>query len=129
MHGPIKVKSPNNISKWQMKFNSAFKGLIMTARPIFLPLFVGRVDFEAINVLHVGVNIRPVKFKINGTQNKLRINLLYKIILNPVTISANKSIHNNNPIHIYSLHFAQAYTCVGIVLAALCSKIKNDPTL
>jgi hypothetical protein len=26
MHGPINVKSPNNISKWQMGFNSAFKG-------------------------------------------------------------------------------------------------------
>jgi hypothetical protein len=24
---PINVKSPNNISKWQMGFNSAFKGL------------------------------------------------------------------------------------------------------
>jgi hypothetical protein len=23
----VKVKSPNNISKWQMGFNSAFKGL------------------------------------------------------------------------------------------------------
>jgi hypothetical protein len=29
MHGPINVKSPNNISKWQMGFNSAFKGLIV----------------------------------------------------------------------------------------------------
>ena len=28
MHGRIKVKSPNNISKWQIEFNSAFKGLI-----------------------------------------------------------------------------------------------------
>jgi hypothetical protein len=28
MHGPINVKSPNNTSKWQMGFNSAFKGLI-----------------------------------------------------------------------------------------------------
>jgi hypothetical protein len=28
MHGPINVKSPNNISKWQMGFNSAFKDLI-----------------------------------------------------------------------------------------------------
>jgi hypothetical protein len=28
MHGLINVKSPNNISKWQMGFNSAFKGLI-----------------------------------------------------------------------------------------------------
>jgi hypothetical protein len=27
MHGPINVKSPNNISNWQMRFNSAFKGL------------------------------------------------------------------------------------------------------
>jgi hypothetical protein len=26
MHGPMSVKSPNNISKWQMGFNSAFKG-------------------------------------------------------------------------------------------------------
>jgi hypothetical protein len=28
MHGHINVKSPNNISKWQMEFNSAFKWLI-----------------------------------------------------------------------------------------------------
>ena len=27
MHGNINVKSPNNISEWQMGFNSAFKGL------------------------------------------------------------------------------------------------------
>jgi hypothetical protein len=27
MHEPINVKSPNNTSKWQMGFNSAFKGL------------------------------------------------------------------------------------------------------
>jgi len=29
MHVPIKVKSSNNISEWQMGFNSAFKGLII----------------------------------------------------------------------------------------------------
>jgi hypothetical protein len=29
MHGPTNVKSPNNTSKWQMGFNSAFKGLIL----------------------------------------------------------------------------------------------------
>jgi hypothetical protein len=28
MHGPINVKSPNNISEWQMGFNSAFKELM-----------------------------------------------------------------------------------------------------
>jgi hypothetical protein len=27
MHGPINVKSPNNTSKWQIEFNTAFKGL------------------------------------------------------------------------------------------------------
>jgi hypothetical protein len=31
MHGPINVKSPNNISKWQMGFNSVFKGLMGSA--------------------------------------------------------------------------------------------------
>jgi hypothetical protein len=30
MHLPINVKSPNNISKWQMGFSSAFKSLIIT---------------------------------------------------------------------------------------------------
>jgi hypothetical protein len=29
MHGPINVKSPNNINKWHMGFNSAFKGLTL----------------------------------------------------------------------------------------------------
>jgi hypothetical protein len=29
MHGDINVKSPNNTSKWQMGFNSAFKGLMI----------------------------------------------------------------------------------------------------
>jgi hypothetical protein len=28
MHLPMNVKFPNNTSKWQMEFNSAFKGLI-----------------------------------------------------------------------------------------------------
>ena len=34
MHGPINVKSPNNTSKWQMGFNSAFKGLNTELNPI-----------------------------------------------------------------------------------------------
>jgi hypothetical protein len=33
MHGPINVKSLNNTSKWQMGFNSAFKGLNVDAKP------------------------------------------------------------------------------------------------
>jgi hypothetical protein len=34
MHLPINVKSPNNISKWQMGFNSEFKGLIIAENRI-----------------------------------------------------------------------------------------------
>jgi hypothetical protein len=34
MHGPINVKSPNDISIWQMGFNSAFKGLKKTEQII-----------------------------------------------------------------------------------------------
>jgi hypothetical protein len=34
MHVPVNVKSPNNISKWQMGFNSAFKGLNCFAIPL-----------------------------------------------------------------------------------------------
>jgi hypothetical protein len=33
MHGLINLKSPNNTSKWQMGFNSAFKDLNSTAVP------------------------------------------------------------------------------------------------
>jgi hypothetical protein len=32
MHVPINVKSPNNIGKWQMGFNSAFKGLMLSLK-------------------------------------------------------------------------------------------------
>jgi hypothetical protein len=39
MHGPINVKSPNNISKWQMGFNSAFEGLNATLPRNFLSGF------------------------------------------------------------------------------------------
>jgi hypothetical protein len=34
MHGPMNVKFPNNTSKWQMEFNSAFKGLMSRSRGI-----------------------------------------------------------------------------------------------
>jgi hypothetical protein len=34
MHGPINVKSPNNISKWHLGFNSAFKGIIAKCGPV-----------------------------------------------------------------------------------------------
>jgi hypothetical protein len=44
MHGPINVKSPNNTSKWQMGFNSAFKGLIQIYRSKRLGFAQGNID-------------------------------------------------------------------------------------
>jgi hypothetical protein len=38
MHGPINVKSPNNTSKWQMRFNSVFKGLKNVCRDLVMVL-------------------------------------------------------------------------------------------
>jgi hypothetical protein len=35
IHGPINVKSPNNTSKWQMGFNSTFKGLKTEAKVFY----------------------------------------------------------------------------------------------
>jgi hypothetical protein len=53
MHGPINVKSPNNTSKWQMGFNSAFKWLI--------PLCHGRlIGLHVHGVLSVGHDSRSV---------------------------------------------------------------------
>jgi hypothetical protein len=42
-HGPINVKSPNNTSKWQMGFISAFKGLIN--------LFILKTEYSYISVI------------------------------------------------------------------------------
>jgi hypothetical protein len=39
MHLPINVKSPNNISKWHMGFNSAFKGLIQYTKQSFYEIY------------------------------------------------------------------------------------------
>ena len=36
MHGHINVKSPNNTNKWQMGFNSAFKGLNTCSPTVFI---------------------------------------------------------------------------------------------
>jgi hypothetical protein len=51
MHGPINVKSPNNTSKWQMGFNSAFKGLIDLIY-IFIYLHVSLLVFSYIELFN-----------------------------------------------------------------------------
>jgi hypothetical protein len=48
MHLPINVKSPNNISKWQVGFNSVFKRLKLR-RP-WLGLTEGRIKEESCNI-------------------------------------------------------------------------------
>jgi hypothetical protein len=40
MHGPINDKSPNNISEWQMGFNSTLKELIHTLDEFFFHISV-----------------------------------------------------------------------------------------
>jgi hypothetical protein len=44
MHEPINVKSPNNTRKWQMGFNSAFKGL--NYRKILKPTCINRATTD-----------------------------------------------------------------------------------
>jgi hypothetical protein len=44
MHEPINVKSPNNTSKWQMEFNSAFKGLVSYDVPRHLDFIIRMND-------------------------------------------------------------------------------------
>ena len=48
MHVPINVKSPNNISEWQMGFNSAFKGLTISRVSVCcsLPGSINEVKYE-----------------------------------------------------------------------------------
>jgi hypothetical protein len=52
IHGPINVKSPNNISKWQMGFNSAFKGL----KPVMLKVNNSKCEE---NVKYKAINLNP----------------------------------------------------------------------
>jgi hypothetical protein len=47
MHGTINFKSPNNISKWQMGFNSAFKGLMRRGTK------VNRMYVTILHLLHL----------------------------------------------------------------------------
>jgi hypothetical protein len=44
MHGLINVKSPNNISEWQMGLNSAFKGLRSLQRWMLLNTYAAAGD-------------------------------------------------------------------------------------
>ena len=47
MHVPTNVKSPNNTSKWQMGFNSAFKGLIRHEQNMMIMIMIVIIIFMA----------------------------------------------------------------------------------
>jgi hypothetical protein len=68
MHGPINVKSPNNTNKWQMGFNSGFKGLTFTmsysfaeAKSVFTLNFDISIKFDIISAF-VSIYIRKFFF-------------------------------------------------------------------
>jgi len=65
MHGPINVKSPNNISEWQMGFNSAFKGLKHIAHPLKFVLYRKVVVLLSENCR------KPVKQNVGEVKNLL----------------------------------------------------------
>jgi hypothetical protein len=75
MHGPINVRSPNNTSKWQMEFNSAFKGLITTdnntsAEINIRTALANRSYFGLVNILKAKNINRKYKVIIYETLNK-----------------------------------------------------------
>jgi hypothetical protein len=71
MHVPINVKSPNNISKWQMGFNSAFKGLT----PILIIKFSDR--FKQIGNYYCIVTFHKVKIFVPFSKISLFRNLSF----------------------------------------------------
>jgi hypothetical protein len=70
MHGPINVKSPNNIRKWQMEFNSAFKGLNNDKKVAWPSLCI------TINLLNKFIFFKAV----NKLINRLRIEIFAYVV-------------------------------------------------
>jgi hypothetical protein len=104
MHGPINFKSPNNISKWQMRFNSAFKGLIQSTlsytillRSYILSLAVSSEDFplgfytELASFYTFGIIIHHY-LRILGY--KLIVRFTDHIVTNTTSEQINKLIHS-----------------------------------
>jgi hypothetical protein len=70
MHGAINVKSPNNTNKWQMGFDSAFKGLMLLLLGChnsvtglkwseYVPVVMHRRE-KGCSHLHKSLNIEPI---------------------------------------------------------------------
>jgi hypothetical protein len=64
MHEPINFKSPNNASKWQMGFNSAFKGLIQLMHSYTIKSSPGQ-EFR-IHTQTDGIDRQPATYHTNN---------------------------------------------------------------
>jgi hypothetical protein len=81
MNGPMNVKFPNNTRKWQMEFNSAFKGLM------FLVPCISRVSYrDAAEVVRdvtlcqqastvTDTSLHPTRLYLQPTNNDKNINV------------------------------------------------------
>jgi hypothetical protein len=83
MHGPINVKSPNNISKWQMEFNSAFKGLIQWVFGFYprIKLLVLDIDSSPPSTVEVKVSGSAALFLLYNFMLWTGITLLLKFVI------------------------------------------------
>jgi hypothetical protein len=61
MHVPISVKSPNNISEWQMGFNSAFKGLKLKAKWQHCVTKMSSTNIMRLSQFYITVSIEETK--------------------------------------------------------------------
>ena len=64
MHVLINVKSPNNISEWQMGFNSAFKVLIVSTRKLIEGMQLFCYCSFTKNTVHCEVTVRQIRYHI-----------------------------------------------------------------
>jgi hypothetical protein len=87
MHLPINVKSPNNISKWQMGFNSAFKGLmtVLWPRRLVAGLSLWRPGFDRTSF--------PVRFNVALGQALLRVFRFTLVTIIPPMLHTHLHLH------------------------------------
>jgi len=75
MHGPINVKSPNNTSKWQMRFNLAFKGLILVFYSVNITMCVTELQYYFFFTLHFDIIMSQSDY----TNSLYQLKLLYAV--------------------------------------------------
>jgi hypothetical protein len=66
MHGPINVKTSNNISKWQMGINSAFKGLSFVFKRLIRRLVI--IICQVLKNCKIRSSVNPMKCTSTITQ-------------------------------------------------------------